>query len=377
MTLNTNHPARSHDFLSRLHDGELEPGERAHFEAHRAHCRECRDAAADFERALLLFRSSRSSPPPKDLANRVLRKLQAHTSARRTPFGDLFSVDLRWAGAFAAALLLLLVAAPVVLRQQQLKIAPAEGPIPVELESRGVPPTDKSARARADSGAPSVTSGRNEPERLRPLQSAQEDVKRANAGAVMGYAAAPQEQARHEEKSSTSESAAAKPAYQENLKAQAAAAPPAPASADPRAPVSNLNRQVAAAQAPAAAAAAPEAQGGEGARDQVSAPADAISLDRPSRIVVQPLDGLGSPPELDARSPSPSLNDLRGRSYLVLVDSQGRVIDAQETASKTEPNRRDAAVAKEKDSSPPASAALKGLRFKAGARQRRLLLRIE
>ena len=128
MMLNTNHPARSHEFLSRLHDGELEPSERAHFEAHRSHCKECRDAAADFERALSLFRSSRSSPPPKDLAMRVLRKVQTHASSRRTPFGDLFSIDLRWAGAFAAALLVLLVATPIVLRQQP-KTAPAESPM--------------------------------------------------------------------------------------------------------------------------------------------------------------------------------------------------------------------------------------------------------
>ena len=133
MMLNKKHPARSHAFLSRLHDGDLAPGERAHFDSHRAHCKECRDAAADFERALSLFRSSRFSPPPADLASRVLRKVQAHSASRRTPFGDLFSVDLRWAGAFAAALLVILVAAPIVLRQQQ-QTASSGGPIPARFE---------------------------------------------------------------------------------------------------------------------------------------------------------------------------------------------------------------------------------------------------
>ena len=63
------HPARSAEFLSRLHDGELSPAERAHFESHRAHCAECRAAAAEFEAALALYRSShrarrpRTSPP--------------------------------------------------------------------------------------------------------------------------------------------------------------------------------------------------------------------------------------------------------------------------------------------------------------------------
>jgi hypothetical protein len=382
MTLNKNHPARSHAFLSRLHDGELEPSERAHFEAHRAHCKECRDAAADFERALSLFRSSRSSPPPKDLANRVLRKLQAHSSSRRTPFGDLFSVDLRWAGAFAAALLVLLVATPIILQQKKQQITPAEGPIPVALESRSGPPTDKLARADAHPSkpaAPDVPGARNEQGRFRALQSAEADPKRAEAKPVTGYASAPPEDAKREEKLSTGEVAAVRPGVLE--KAQAPASAPAPASSDVRAaPLSNANRQVAAAPAPPAAA-APEAQGGEGARDQVLVSGDGPTLDRPSRLIVQPLDALGRAPELETRSQTPSLNHLRGRSFVVLVDGQGRVIDAQESASKSsaanEPKRRDAALAKEKDAAASAYTALKTLRFKAGERQRRLLVRVE
>ncbi|HEV2063274.1 MAG TPA: hypothetical protein VGS00_01845 [Thermoanaerobaculia bacterium] len=355
MTLNKNHPTRSHAFLSRLHDGDLEPSERAHFEAHRAHCKECRDAAADFERALSLFRSSRSSPPPADLASRVLRKVRTHAGSRRTPFGDLFSVDLRWAGAFAAALLVLLVAAPIVLRQQK-KTASAEGPIPVDLESRAVPPSDKTARASADPGVPDTPGAREEQGRVRAPQTAQAAPKRAEAQPAAGYASAPQEDAKREEKLSTGEMAAAVAL---------------------RNPVSNLNRQVAAAPP----APAPEPQGEEGARDQVLVSGDAPTLDRPARLVVQPLDALGSPPALETRSQSPSLNDLRGRSYVVLVDGQGHVIEAQEAASKnsagTEPKRRDAALAKEKDNSASASAALKSLRFKPGERQRRLLVRVE
>lgn len=383
MMLNKNHPARSHAFLSRLHDGDLEPGERAHFEAHRAHCKECRDAAADFERALSLFRSSRSSPPPRDLAIRVLRKVQTHASSRRTPFGDLFSVDLRWAGAFAAALLVLLVAAPIVL-QQQKKTAPAELPIPVALESRALPPSDKIASGSADSataGAPDAPETRNQQGRARAPQTAQDAPKRAEAQFAADYDSAPMEDARRENKLSSGEIAAAKP-FLEKAQAPAPAAPPAPASADLRSPVSTANRQVAAAPAPVAAA-APDPQGGEGARDQVTVSAETPILDRPARLVVQPLDALGSPPPLEARSQSPSFNDLRGRSYIVLVDGQGRVIEAQETASKNsaaaERKRRDAALAKdkEKDNAASASAALKSLRFKPGDRQRRLLVRVE
>ncbi|MGH9365897.1 MAG: hypothetical protein ACRD1B_11640 [Thermoanaerobaculia bacterium] len=233
MTWNKNHPARSQAFLSRLHDGELSPAERAHFEVHRAHCGQCRAAAADFERALSLFRSARSSPPPADLANRVLRKVQAFGSSRRTPFGSLFSIDLRWAGAFAAALLVLLVATPIILREQKKAFSP-DTPI-------------------------------------------------------------------------------------------------------------------------------------------------AVALDRPARIVVQPFDALGAAPGLLALREAPSLNDLRGRSFVLVVDGQGRVVDVREApASKLQADdarRRDGALAKEKNEA--ASTPLKSLRFQAGERPRRLLVRVE
>ncbi|HKA35346.1 MAG TPA: zf-HC2 domain-containing protein, partial [Thermoanaerobaculia bacterium] len=62
-----NHPARSAEFLSRLHDGELAAAERAHFESHRAHCAECRRSASEFEAALSMFRASRTSPAASDL----------------------------------------------------------------------------------------------------------------------------------------------------------------------------------------------------------------------------------------------------------------------------------------------------------------------
>lgn len=395
MTPNRNHPARSHAFLSRLHDGDLAPAERAHFEAHRAHCKECRDAAADFERAMLLFRSSRSSPPPNDLALRVLRKVQAQAHSRRTPFGDLFSVDLRWAGAFAAALLVLLVAAPIVLRQQ--RTSPAQGPIPVALESRAVPPVDKTEAARSDTGsaggktavAGAVAGRVEESDRFRAQQpqGAQQVPRPAEARKPDPgfFAQSPLQDAKREEreerekKVSTDEIAAAKPALREKAQAPAPAAAPAPAGEPARASVSSLNRQVAAASAPASAA-APEAQGGEGARDQVLVSGDTPVLDRPARLAVLALDSLGSPPALDAGSQGPGLNDLRGRSYVVVVDGQGRVIDAQEAAAKkltaAEGQRRSAALAKDKDAAPPL-AALKSLRFKPTERQRRLLVRVE
>ncbi|MEO8349080.1 MAG: zf-HC2 domain-containing protein, partial [Acidobacteriota bacterium] len=100
MSNDSQHPGRSVTFLSRLHDGELSPSERARFEAHRAHCSECLRSAREFEESLSLFRSARSRPPSADLAARILRKVQAGPR-RRAPFGVFFGIDPRWAAAAA------------------------------------------------------------------------------------------------------------------------------------------------------------------------------------------------------------------------------------------------------------------------------------
>ncbi|MFN2386562.1 MAG: anti-sigma factor, partial [Thermoanaerobaculia bacterium] len=128
------HPARSPEFLSRLHDGDLTAAERAHFESHRAHCGECRRAAAEFEAALSLFRSSQTSPAEPDLASRILRRLQS-ASPRRRPFGIFYGIDLRWAGAFAAALVAMIIGSAVVMRQTPPGVQAGPTPIPVTLET--------------------------------------------------------------------------------------------------------------------------------------------------------------------------------------------------------------------------------------------------
>ncbi|MFN2386137.1 MAG: anti-sigma factor, partial [Thermoanaerobaculia bacterium] len=135
---NAKHPGRSIDFLSRLHDGELSAGERARFESHRSHCAECRRAAAEFESALSLYRSAPTSPASPDLAGRILRRLQTAAPARRRPFGIFYGIDVRWAGAFAAALLALIIGSAVVVRQQTAPRAEvAATPIPVQLRKSG------------------------------------------------------------------------------------------------------------------------------------------------------------------------------------------------------------------------------------------------
>ena len=136
------HPGRSTDFLSRLHDGELDAGERAHFEAHRAHCAECRRAALEFEDALSLFRSARSRPPQADLAGRILRKIQ--TSSRpRAPFSLRFRADLGWAALLLTGIFAIL-----------LSVRRPESPVLVTFPT---PVAGDVAPAAAEPAAPQAT----------------------------------------------------------------------------------------------------------------------------------------------------------------------------------------------------------------------------
>ena len=152
MKNNSAHPARSADFLSRLHDGELTAAERAHFESHRAHCADCRKAAQEFEAALSLFRASSTSPPPPDLSARILRRLQAATP-RRAPFGVVFGINLKWAAAFAVAILATIVGSVVVIQRESVaRSGPRETPIPVLLQSKQPPAAPRDAPA-SDAGA--------------------------------------------------------------------------------------------------------------------------------------------------------------------------------------------------------------------------------
>ena len=140
MKNDSTHPARSADFLSRLHDGELTASERAHFESHRAHCADCRAAASEFEAALSLFRSSTTSPPSADLAARILRGLES-TTRRRPPFGVVFGINLKWAAAFSTALIAVIIGSAVVIQRERIRgVAARETPIPVVLQPQAAPP---------------------------------------------------------------------------------------------------------------------------------------------------------------------------------------------------------------------------------------------
>lgn len=308
------HPARSVDFLSRLHDGELDAGERARFESHRAHCSECRRAVVEFDDAISLFRSTRSSPPRSDLAARILRKVQS-TNRTRTPFPRRFQLDLGWAGLLLTALFAVLITTQIVARKNPTVTshspsspAPATPP-PISVH---LPP-------------PKIVA--EPPESSKPARDEKESL--ANAGPAV--------------RPPSREEAPAKGAVVVAPKSEVDAAQPLPRS-----------EPLDSGKAPARAA--PAAPGATSAGRERDVPARAVPA--PALLVsVREADGFGAPPRLLDPSSMTLPPEERGREYIVLVDSQGIV---REVA----PQRA-------------TSGAISRMRFEPGPRPRRLVIRFE
>jgi hypothetical protein len=308
------HPGRSVDFLSRLHDGELPQAERVRFEAHRAHCAECRRAAIEFEDAISLFRSTRSTPPRSDLAARILRKVQS-TNRPRAPFSPRFRIDLGWAALLLTALFAVLISTPLLVRQRVVSPSPpppaARQPEPQVAQK---PPAQRPAAA---------------PWRKAPLADSRPAAargERENAPLVTGEAAAPAKE----------ESA---PQIRERTDAAGA------------------RREM-----PRAAASAPEpvSAGGEGDVAARSAPATA-----PLHLSISEVDGFGAPPALVSKIRIDLPATERGREYMLIVDSQGMVRQVSRASSE------------DSDRLAAAPLPLSQLRFEPGNRPRRLLVRID
>ncbi len=333
MKNNNAHPARLAGFLSRLHDGDLMPGERAHFESHRAHCAECRKAVLEFEAALSLFRASTTSPPPPDLPARILRRLQA-VSPRRPPFGVVFGINLKWASAFAVAILATIVGSLVMIQRESARMATArDAPIPVLLQKG-----QRQAEVR-ESGA--VAS----PRERRNNAPAREAVAPTAVPAQERYAEAPPPAGTSSE-----------------VKAQ----PPARSAAEPAAP--RAARTLDTAASPLLRSAEPS--GGEGALSATAASAEPGSPARPYLIA---LDGQGSAPQIISPGAAELLANLRGRQYVLMVEASGRVREARPDGKKRQPARLKSRDVVEEE----APQAVRDLRFQATDRPRRLLLRIE
>ena len=318
------HPGRSTDFLSRLHDGELDAGERAHFEAHRAHCAECRRAALEFEDALSLFRSARSRPPQADLAGRILRKIQT-SSRHRAPFSLRFRADLGWAALLLTGIFAIL-----------LSVRRPEPPVLVTFPT---PVPDGAVPAPAEPAAPQSAS----PERsVGPLLRRERRVLPAPANTELGAVA--KDSARRDE--------------------PAAPAPP-PATAQSK-ETDTLAREADRDQGrPAPAAESGRAVGGtEESAAAAAAPAS------PLRLKVEAIDGYGSAPPLLAGLRVTMPASYRGHEFILHVDAQGKVSEVRPgpTRERKEETARFGA---------PAPAALSEHQFQPGNRPRRLLVRFE
>jgi hypothetical protein len=342
------HPARSADFLSRLHDGELTPAERAHFESHRAHCSDCRNAASQFEAALSLFRASSTSPPPPDLSARILRKLQT-PSARRPPFGVVFGINLKLAAAFSTAIIAVIVGSAVVLqRESARKTAARETPIPVLLR--------RQAEVRQEPAPPSAAGRLNRPGEETGDSAARKEAAPPPASTPL---------AGDQFASSNSPRYAAAPA-------EPGPQPPEDRAVESRAeePASRSSRIMGAAPSPRLRNL--EGPGGEG-----SATSSAASREpgAPARLVIVPVDGQGNAPEIVSAGAAELLSDLRGRQYFLLVEASGRVREASAIGGKSLQKRARAKDAQETGTAAPPS--VRGLRFRPTDRPRRLLLRIE
>lgn len=328
----SHHPGRSVDFLSRLHDGELSPGERARFESHRAHCAECRRSAMEFEESLSLFRSARSRPPNADLAARILRKVQS--APRRPPlFGVLFGIDPRWAAAAATVVFGLLLGYAAL---EQGRESPR---VPVSF----VTPSSPDSSRNAPTAVPLPARESEPPARAeKPLT-------------------------RDARKSHRSPADPPRPDVGEADR-KVATADPVEAEAAPSIVVS--------AEAPLIDSRSVERSGDENVAARTPLPV----TQKAPRMVIEATDGYGAPPTLLSEARIEITASERERRYILLVDSQGMVREVSleprkdEAINVPEAPPSGAQLARPESGAP---ASLARLRFKPGNRPRRLLLRFE
>jgi hypothetical protein len=385
------HPAESPEFLSRLHDGELSVPEAASFEEHRKSCARCRESADSYSRALRIFRSASPRPPASDLGARILRKVRAQAPSRR-PFGVMFGIDIRWAGVCAAALVVVIMAAsildegpmPSIVLPEARRSAEPESVRARLLEREGPASKPKrQAAAKTAPAAPELTSARGvtadadraprDQAAAAPPSAAAEFAPEPRANAAPSVqAAAPltdslakldenKVASRRDEVAQSTETkkelqnrpAANEASGREGLKADSRSAPVAGFISPPRSRIT-------------APAEAPGGEAGSIANDVAESPA--------IRLLVRPVDGFGSPPALEPGTDPAPLASLRGREFVLVVESGGRVRSAAVSADSGALNLR------EKDKASGARedlSALLALRFAPGDRPRRLVLRVQ
>jgi hypothetical protein len=128
---------------------------------------------------------------------------------------------------------------------------------------------------------------------------------------------------------------------------------------------------------PAAGFVAPPARRITAPSDAPGGEAGAPELDSESppamHVDVRPADGFGSPPPLQSSADSMTLAQFRGREFVLVVESGGRVRSASVSAGSHASNLR----AKDRAAAHDDLSPLLALRFAPGDRPRRLVLRID
>jgi len=370
------HPAESPEFLSRLRDGELSAGEVASFEEHRRTCTRCRESADSYTRALSIFRSASPRPAASDLSARILRKVRAQSPSRR-PFGVTFGIDVRWAGVCAAALIVVIMAASILDEGPAPSIVlppPPSEPASVRahlLEKESVPA--KGQRQAPDAGTPArpVPPAKAAPARdaLAAARPAPAEESADRDGRLQ--AAAPQE--RFAQSPPPPEQARGRLAVELETSADApvVAERDAAGTATRREEPKTAQKPAALAAPSSRARASADAPGGEAGAG--GAGAESV------RVVVEAADGLGGAPELERGSDDAALAPFRGREFVLIVESGGRVRSAavwgeSGTLRDLRPDANANARAKDERES---LSAFRELRFAPGERPRRLRVRIE
>ncbi len=358
------HPAESAEFLSRLHDGDLEPAEAAAFESHRAECADCRASVAAFERALSAYREAPVPPVASDLSARILRKIRATTPSRR-PFGVTFGIDVRWAGVLAAALLVLIIGAPVFSRHPfaRTPAAPPRPAAPVpEAISAYVVDAAEAPRA-ADEVAPAAPPAAElrAPPKVAPAAPARPprvaESRREESRQEPGFAAPPPAAAPRED------AAAARPDAAGNV---APAGPEADSDSRAAGRLAKENAPSLRARRPSASAEPPGVEAGQ---------AGALEARLEVRLAIRAIDGEGTAPGVLRTPPDDRLAPLRGREFVLLVETGGRVRSVEERPERKAKDEASAAPAPSSTEDP--GAVLRELVFQPGDRSRRLTVLVQ
>jgi hypothetical protein len=318
------HPGADFDLLARWHDRELAPGEKAHFETHRAHCAACRRAAEDYTAALSFFRSSRSSRPPRDLSARILSRIQP-AGSRRPPVGIVHGIDLRWAAALVLAIIAGLLGrtgAPDL----------NEAAMPIRLVTPAV-----EAVAAAPAPAP-------EP------PSAAAPVAESESSARPRPARIPEARPVYPLPDAIAASRLPAPAPR-----RLRAAPPAPT---PATPVANASVRRSA-----------ERYGGDGAGGDVAGLVEPVRPVEPLEVRITSADAAGWPPGVRNAEEIRLPVEQRGLRYIVMVDAQGVVRAVETVVPSGARGGRVLGVV------PPSE--IWKIKFEADGRPRRLLLKID